>query len=375
MERHLVADRGRRVIGTAGALLLVVALLAGVIAAPAAAATFTNSAPITIPAAGVGAPYPSAIAVSGLGGTITDVNVTLTGLTHQLAQDVDVLLVGPSGQTVVLMADVCFGNIAAAVNLTFDDAAATGLPGAVPCPTGTYRPTNGGSFGGVAPAPVGPYGAALSIFNGTVANGTWNLFVYDDLGGGSGSIASGWTLNITTNAPTITSFTPTSGPAGTVVTIIGTNFTGATSVTFGGVAATGPTVNSPTQITATVPAGAVTGPIAVTTPGGTATSSTSFTVTVSNHTRNVSLNLPGNRAKGTVSVNDAFTACAASVPVKIQHLVNGNWRNVASLTTGGSGNFRTGGITAEGKYRAVAKKVTVGSSDICKKAKSPTVRN
>src|ERR671925_269790 len=81
-----------------------------------------------------------------------------------------------------------------------------------------------------------------------------------------------------TTCPTITSFTPTSGPVGTSVTITGTNFTGATSVTFNNVAATTFTVNSDTQITATVPTTATTGPIRVTTPGGTATSSTNFTV-------------------------------------------------------------------------------------------------
>jgi hypothetical protein len=87
------------------------------------------------------------------------------------------------------------------------------------------------------------------------------------------------TFNTTPPAPTITSFTPASGPAGTVVTITGTNFTGATAVTFNTVGA-GFIVDSATQIRAEVPAGATTGPIRVTTPGGTATSSTSFTVTV-----------------------------------------------------------------------------------------------
>ena len=78
--------------------------------------------------------------------------------------------------------------------------------------------------------------------------------------------------------PSITTFTPTSGPAGTVVTITGTNFTGATAVTFNGLAATIFAVDSPTQITATVPAGATTGPIAVTTPVGFNSSADNFTV-------------------------------------------------------------------------------------------------
>src|SRR5207245_2788420 len=60
--------------------------------------------------------------------------------------------------------------------------------------------------------------------------------------------------------PTITGFTPTSGPVGTSVTISGTNFTGATSVSFNGVSATF-TVTSDTAIRATVPAGATTGPL------------------------------------------------------------------------------------------------------------------
>lgn len=80
-------------------------------------------------------------------------------------------------------------------------------------------------------------------------------------------------------APANLTFSPTSGPVGTVVTITGTSLTGANRVTFGGVPATTFTVDSDTQITATVPTGAVTGKISVTTAGGTATSADTFTVT------------------------------------------------------------------------------------------------
>jgi hypothetical protein len=78
-------------------------------------------------------------------------------------------------------------------------------------------------------------------------------------------------------APTITSFTPASGSAGTSITITGTNFAGAIAVNFGGVAATSFTVNSATSITAVVGTGA-SGNVIVTTPGGTA-SMAGFTFT------------------------------------------------------------------------------------------------
>jgi Divergent InlB B-repeat domain len=77
--------------------------------------------------------------------------------------------------------------------------------------------------------------------------------------------------------PTISGFSPASGPVGTSVTISGTNFTGATAVAFNGTSASF-SVTSATAIQATAPAGATSGPISVTTPGGTATSSGAFTV-------------------------------------------------------------------------------------------------
>ena len=96
--------------------------------------------------------------------------------------------------------------------------------------------------------------------------------------GGGTSAAVNFT--VTTPAPTITSFTPTSGLGnGTVtVTVTGTNFTGATAVTLNGVAVTGFTVVNATTLTFTVPSTATNGVIAITTPGGTATSTASFLV-------------------------------------------------------------------------------------------------
>jgi hypothetical protein len=81
-----------------------------------------------------------------------------------------------------------------------------------------------------------------------------------------------------TTPPAITSFTPTSGPVGTSVTVMGSNFAGTSVVAFNGKAATF-SVDSDTQLRATVPSGATTGKITVTNPAGTGTSAADFTVT------------------------------------------------------------------------------------------------
>jgi len=92
---------------------------------------------------------------------------------------------------------------------------------------------------------------------------------------GSTTLTSAQTFKVT---PTMTSFSPPSGPVGTLVTINGTGLTQATKVIFNGKSASF-TVVSDIEITATVPTGATTGKIKVTTKGGNVTSTTSFTVT------------------------------------------------------------------------------------------------
>ena len=91
----------------------------------------------------------------------------------------------------------------------------------------------------------------------------------------TGAASNPFTIN-PLPAPTIISFTPTSGAIGQVVTLTGTFFTGAAAVTFNGVAAASYTVVNDTTITALVPTGATSGPLSVTTLGGTSTSATNF---------------------------------------------------------------------------------------------------
>jgi hypothetical protein len=183
-------------------------------------------------------------------------------------------------------------------------------------------------------------------------------------------------FTVAATCATITGFTPTSGPVGTVVKITGTGFTGATAVTFNTTNATSFTVDSATQITATVPTGATTGKIKVTVGGGTVTSTADFTVSTV-HSRSITLSLRKHLvARGMVSVGDAFTACAASVPVKIQRRVSGHWKAVGSTTTTSTGAYKKRIKDKTGKYRARATKVALNSgADVCSRATSPVRRH
>jgi uncharacterized protein (DUF2141 family) len=82
----------------------------------------------------------------------------------------------------------------------------------------------------------------------------------------------------TVPAPTITGFTPSSGPVGTTVTVTGTNLAGVTAASVNGTAGTLTGTPTTTSFTFTVGAGSSTGTIGVTTPGGSTSSSGSFTV-------------------------------------------------------------------------------------------------
>ena len=162
----------------------------------------TNPASLLIPATGTvgpAAPYPSTVTVSGVTGTVTQVTVTLVGLSHTYPADVGMLLVGPTGTNVVLMSDCGAGNSISGLTLAFDDRAASALPKSGQITSGTYLPTdlNAGSENFPAPAPASPYGQTLSVFNGTNPNGTWSLYAQDEALSDTGSLAQGWQLSIT----------------------------------------------------------------------------------------------------------------------------------------------------------------------------------
>ena len=79
--------------------------------------------------------------------------------------------------------------------------------------------------------------------------------------------------------PQVTSFSPTSGPVGTSVTLTGMSLSQTSKITFNSAVATNFTVNSDSQVTVTVPAGATTAKIGITTTGAPVYSPSQFTVT------------------------------------------------------------------------------------------------
>ncbi|HSA62360.1 MAG TPA: hypothetical protein VLE03_08995, partial [Nitrospiraceae bacterium] len=122
--------------------------------------------------------------------------------------------------------------------------------------------------------------AGLAYGPGTWANGNGKSLYLTVRGVDNGSNPNendGRVYEFDVGVPAITSFTPTSGSSGTVVTISGENLGGVTGVSFNGVAASF-TVNSGTQITANVPSGATSGPISASNSVGIGSSSGNFTI-------------------------------------------------------------------------------------------------
>lgn len=126
--------------------------------------------------------------------------------------------------------------------------------------------------------------------------------------------------------PTITSFTPTNGMAGSVVKLTGKNFTGVTAVAMNGSPVSNVTVLSATHLTFTVPNDATSGKITVLGPGGIGTSTTGFSVTL----------VPGSMCLNPVDhavmiwvPGASFTMgtdyCTAEYPTTQQVTISGYW--------------------------------------------------
>jgi len=152
-------------------------------------------------------PYPSTILVTNLGSWVNKVTVTLSNLAHTYPYDLDILLVGPGGQMVMLMSDAVGGSAYGFTNLTltFDDDASLALPENGPVMSRSYRPTAYDPRALLpAPAPLGPYGTNLSVFAHTNANGLWSLYIADDYPpADDGVLANGWSLRFDVLLPVL----------------------------------------------------------------------------------------------------------------------------------------------------------------------------
>jgi hypothetical protein len=199
-------------------------------------------------------------------------------------------------------------------------------------------------------------------------------------------------------SPTITFVTPCGGgggPAGSVVTILGTNLLKSSGtamsppvggdVRFAPYTATAThteTPESPGLLSVVVPPDAIDGSIRVSTfndvLGEGAVLGATFIVpppdlscSASDHARSITLSLRKHLvAQGRVIPLDGFTDCAASVPVRIQRRVSGPWRTVGKTTTTDTGVYKKRIKDRPGKYRSVTPGFVVQFDGVCFRANS-----
>ena len=192
----------------------------------------------------------------------------------------------------------------------------TGPPPPAPTVTGV-SPTSGPTTGGtsVTVGGTGFTGATSVNFGSTAATSftvnsdtsitatapagnAGNVDVTVTTAGGTSAVNANDQYTYVVPPPTLTNVSPGSGPAGTSVTVSGTNFTGVTEVDFGSGNKASFTVNNSTTLTATAPAGSGTVDVTVTTASGT------------------SKTLPA----------DQFTYAAGPPPGTIPSPVSGGWQ-------------------------------------------------
>jgi len=198
---------------------------------------------------------------------------------------------------------------------------------------------------------------------------TFNL---TSLGGGNAFIQK---IKISTAVPppTIASFSPTSGPTGTTITITGTNFSTTPAnniVAFNGTAAT-VTGSTATTITATVPAGATTGKISVTVNCNTVQSATNFTVGTSLPPTITSFTPTSGPVGTTVTINGTnFSATPANNIVRF----NGTTAVItASTATSVTTTVPTGATTGTITVTVAGNTATSSTNFTVTAAPSPTI--
>ncbi len=164
--------------------------------------TFSNPTLLTVPSIGPTAPYGTTITVSGVRGTVTNVTVTVKDVSHGDPGQLRLILVGPTGQTAALLEGTGSGEFlpkpaANHADLAFSSRSMLSFASVYPKP-GPYVPAgqNRAATSLPSPSPPAPYPPTLDTYIGSVPNGDWTLFAFDDHGDANGVIAGGWELQI-----------------------------------------------------------------------------------------------------------------------------------------------------------------------------------
>ena len=287
---------------------------------PSGTVRFANTSPFTIPNVGAASPYPSVINVSGMTGGITKLELTVSRFGHEFTNDVNMLLVGPTGVGVVFLSHAGGGNLVTNVTFTVSDSAGFPFDPSFPIWSEVFRPTNYATSDFFpAPAPAGPYApVAFSSFNGLAANGAWSLYVYDDVTPDHGVIA-GWSLMVTTGTapPTISTIADQSILVSTSTSAI--PFTvGDPDTPVGNLAVSGSSSN-----TTLIPNGNIVF-------GGSGANRTVTVTPVANQTGSVTI---------TVNVNDGISTTSTSFVVTVNPPFVGtrSFANAAAITIPDSG--------------------------------------
>ena len=161
------------------------------------ASSATNTSAITIIDNNKASLYPASLTVSGMASNPSQVTLSLKGFTHTYPSDVNMLLVGPGGQAVVLMTRVGGGTAANGLTLTIDDTAASTMTTAA-LQSRSYKPSDlNPTYTFSTPAPGRPYGTSLSAFTNADPNGIWKLYITDSVSGDNGNLSNGWGLTFT----------------------------------------------------------------------------------------------------------------------------------------------------------------------------------
>ncbi len=179
----------------------------------------------------------SSIDISGTTGTITDLNVTLDGVTSKAFVDMVLVLVGPNDTAVVLAANAGGANensYVPTVDITFDDEADSQIAVSNSfneaqnenknLEEGSYQLSDydiqpyylrTGEYAVVDPIAEGFFGDPdnfadenlLSAFDDISANGTWTLLAFDNYATDA-TVIEGWTLSFETTGSGSTGAVP-----------------------------------------------------------------------------------------------------------------------------------------------------------------------